>query len=69
MPSCLHLASHDASRPPTALCGGVGRGPVRVRAYICMNNYTDQENEVLTTRITYNTYTPCVTQMRVSYRS
>jgi len=34
-----------------------------------MNNYTDQENEVLTTRITYNTYTPCVTQMRVSYRS
>ena len=64
-----HLAHTPHNARPRHARERVGRGPCRVRAYIYTQKPTDQENEVLTTKITYNTYTPCVTQMRVSYRS
>ena len=60
--------AHTMGTSPCAICAaharcriarGGGRGPGRVGAYIYMDNYTDEENEVLTTKITVLMLTPC----------
>ena len=47
-----HLAAKSHNALGYAQRMGAGRGAGRVGTYIYMENYTDQENEVLTTRIT-----------------
>ena len=60
----LHFSPHTylrIMRGAQAHDGG-GRAPPGGACVIYTQKPTDQENEALTTKITYNAYTPCLTQ-------